>query len=62
MRDSAARSHAHRCYRSRLGGELFHERIEGSVLRVHRGVGHFPMEEAPEATVADVREFMRRVR
>jgi pimeloyl-ACP methyl ester carboxylesterase len=45
-----------------LYASMFHERIEGSVLRVHRGVGHFPMEEAPEATVADVREFMRRVR
>jgi pimeloyl-ACP methyl ester carboxylesterase len=41
---------------------MFHERIKGSVLRVYRGVGHFPMEEAPEATAADVREFMRSVR
>lgn len=41
---------------------MFHERIKGSILRVHQGVGHFPMEEAPEATVADVREFMRRAR
>ena len=45
-----------------LYASVFHERIEGSVLRVHRGIGHFPMEEAPEATVGDVREFMRKVR
>ena len=45
-----------------LYASMFHERIKGSVLRVHRGVGHFPMEEAPEATVADVREFLRSVR
>jgi pimeloyl-ACP methyl ester carboxylesterase len=44
-----------------LYASMFHERIEGSVLRVHRGIGHFPMEEAPEATTADVREFMRRL-
>jgi pimeloyl-ACP methyl ester carboxylesterase len=42
-----------------LYASVFHERITGSVLRVHRGIGHFPMEEAPEATVGDVREFMR---
>ena len=41
---------------------IFHERIKDSVLRIHRGIGHFPMEEAPEATLADVREFMRSAR
>ena len=41
---------------------MFHERIKGSVLRVYHDAGHFPMEEAPEATAADVREFMRSVR
>jgi pimeloyl-ACP methyl ester carboxylesterase len=45
-----------------LYASMLHERIKGPVLRVHRGIGHFPMEEAPEATIADVREFMRRVR
>ena len=45
-----------------LYASMFRERIKDSALSVHRGVGHFPMEEAPEATVADVREFMRRVR
>jgi pimeloyl-ACP methyl ester carboxylesterase len=40
---------------------MFQDHITGSVLRIHRGIGHFPMEEAPEATVADVREFMRKV-
>ena len=45
-----------------LYASMFGERIKDSALCVHRGVGHFPMEEAPEATVADVREFMRRVR
>jgi pimeloyl-ACP methyl ester carboxylesterase len=48
-------------FRPVLYASMFHERIKGSVLRVHRGVGHLPMEEAPDATVADVREFMRRV-
>jgi pimeloyl-ACP methyl ester carboxylesterase len=37
---------------------IFHERIRGSVLRIHPRVGHFPMEEAPDATAADVRGFM----
>lgn len=41
-----------------LYASMFHQHIKSSVLRIHRGVGHFPMEEAPEATVADVREFM----
>jgi pimeloyl-ACP methyl ester carboxylesterase len=45
-----------------LYASMFHERIQGSVLRIHRGVGHFPMEEAVEATVADVREFMEKAR
>jgi pimeloyl-ACP methyl ester carboxylesterase len=38
---------------------LFHHRIRGSVLRVYPRVGHFPMEEAPDATAAAVRSFMR---
>ena len=38
---------------------IFHERIRGSVLRVYPRVGHFPMEEAADATAADVRAFMR---
>jgi pimeloyl-ACP methyl ester carboxylesterase len=37
---------------------MLHDRIKGSVLRIHRGIGHFPMEEAAEATAADVRAFM----
>ena len=41
---------------------IFHERIKGSVLCIHPSIGHFPMEEAPEATLADVREFMRSAR
>ena len=45
-----------------LYASMLHERIKGSVLRVDRNVGHFPMEEACEATVADVREFMSRAR
>jgi pimeloyl-ACP methyl ester carboxylesterase len=45
-----------------LYASMFHEHIKGSVPRVHRGIGHFPMEEAPQATTADVREFMRRLR
>jgi pimeloyl-ACP methyl ester carboxylesterase len=45
-----------------LYASMFHNRIKGSTLRIHRGVGHFPMEEAVEATVADVRAFMRTAR
>ena len=41
---------------------MLHHRIKGSVLRIHRGIGHFPMEEAAEATAADVRAFMRGIR
>jgi pimeloyl-ACP methyl ester carboxylesterase len=37
---------------------MFHEHIKGSILRVHPGIGHFPMEEAPEATAAQVKAFM----
>jgi pimeloyl-ACP methyl ester carboxylesterase len=37
---------------------IFHERIRGSVLRVYPAVGHFPMEEAADATAGDVRRFM----
>jgi pimeloyl-ACP methyl ester carboxylesterase len=38
---------------------MFHEHIAGSVLRIHEGIGHFPMEEEPEATAEEVRRFMR---
>jgi pimeloyl-ACP methyl ester carboxylesterase len=41
---------------------MFHKRIDGSVLRVYSGVGHFPMEEAPAASVADVRDFLSKLR
>jgi pimeloyl-ACP methyl ester carboxylesterase len=47
--------------RPALYASMFHERIRGSVLRVHKGIGHFPMEEAPAATAADVRTFLRRL-
>jgi pimeloyl-ACP methyl ester carboxylesterase len=45
-----------------LYASMFHDRIKGSILRIHRGIGHFPMEEAVETTVADVRAFMRTAR
>jgi len=41
---------------------MFHEHIKGAVLRIHQGVGHFAMEEAPAATAADVRAFMHSLR
>jgi len=37
---------------------IFHDRIRGSVLRVYPHVGHFPMEEAADASAADVLAFM----
>jgi pimeloyl-ACP methyl ester carboxylesterase len=39
--------------------DLFRQRIRGSVLHVYPRVGHFPMEEAADATAAAVRAFMR---
>lgn len=37
---------------------IFRERIRGSILHVYPQVGHFPMDEAADATAADVRAFM----
>jgi pimeloyl-ACP methyl ester carboxylesterase len=40
--------------------ESFRERIEGSEVVLMDGVGHLPMEEAPEATAAAISEFLER--
>ena len=40
--------HAHR----------FHADIPNSVLRIYEGVGHVPMEEIPEKSASDVRDFL----
>jgi pimeloyl-ACP methyl ester carboxylesterase len=45
-----------------LHAAMFHARIRGSVLRVHRGIGHFPREEATAATAADVPALLRALR
>lgn len=37
---------------------VFRERIPGSELVIYPGVGHLPMEEAPERTVADLITFL----
>ena len=38
----------------------FESGIAGSELRMYAGVGHVPMEEAPEATVRDADAFLSR--
>ncbi len=40
--------------------ESFRERIVGSEVVLMDGIGHLPMEEAPEATAAAIREFLAR--
>lgn len=38
--------------------ETFHERIANSEAHVYDGVGHLPMEEAPDKTANDIRRFL----
>ncbi len=38
--------------------ETFHERIPNSQVSVYDGVGHLPMEEAPDRTADDIRRFL----
>ena len=38
----------------------FHERIAGSEVVLLDGVGHLPMEEAPDATAAAIADFLKR--
>ena len=38
--------------------ERFHQDIPGSKLLIYEGVGHLPMEEAPEATARDAQAFL----
>lgn len=38
--------------------ETFHERIANSEAHVYDGVGHLPMEEAPDKTADDIRRFI----
>lgn len=40
--------------------QTFHERINGSEVVLFDGVGHLPMEEAPDATAAAVDDFLKR--
>lgn len=40
--------------------ETFHERIAGSEVVLLDGIGHLPMEEAPDATAAAISDFLRR--
>jgi pimeloyl-ACP methyl ester carboxylesterase len=39
--------------------QLFAETIPDSRVRIYPGVGHMPMEEAPDRSAADVRAFLR---
>jgi pimeloyl-ACP methyl ester carboxylesterase len=39
--------------------EKFHAAIPGSTVKTYPGAGHVPMEEIPEETLKDVREFLR---
>ncbi|APZ98807.1 alpha/beta hydrolase [Sphingopyxis sp. QXT-31] len=40
--------------------ETFHERIRGSEVVLLDGIGHLPMEEAPDATAAAIADFLKR--
>ena len=40
--------------------QSFHERIAGSEVVLLDGVGHLPMEEAPDATAAAIADFLKR--
>jgi pimeloyl-ACP methyl ester carboxylesterase len=40
------------------GARFFNQAIGGSTLRVYPGIGHIPMEEAPDATVADLKAWL----
>lgn len=42
-------------------GRQFEDRIDGARLKIYPGLGHMPMEEAPEPTAADVRSFLDEV-
>jgi pimeloyl-ACP methyl ester carboxylesterase len=40
--------------------KTFHERIAGSEVVILPGIGHLPMEEAPDATAAAIADFLKR--
>jgi len=40
--------------------QSFHERLPGSEVVLLEGVGHLPMEEAPDATAAAIADFLKR--
>ncbi len=39
-------------------GRWYDEHLPNSVLKEYAGIGHLPQEEAPEATISDVREWL----
>lgn len=40
------------------GARFFNQAIAGSTLKTYPGIGHIPMEEAPDATVGDLRAWL----
>lgn len=40
------------------GARFFHQAIPGSTLKTYPGIGHIPMEEAPDVTAADLKAWL----
>lgn len=41
-------------------GTLFTDRIPDATLKIYKGIGHLPMEEAADRTAQDISTFLAR--